>query len=103
MLTVLVVFLLEMKLNSFGDISLSAEIKSNKMSFNLKSQGDSVKYESELSIGTHKSVLSGSFGKFVVLIKVSELKSKVKEENQVLDILKVNHLVFLIIRLMISI
>lgn len=75
----------DIKFSTVGDITLNADVKSNKMVFSVKSQGDFVNYESEISMGIHRSVLNGSFGKFIVLIKVSELKSIVEEEKSKID------------------
>ena len=75
----------EIKLNTIGGISLSAEMKNNKLKFNLKSQNDSVNYESQVSMGFQEYVLNGSFGKFIVLINISELKSKIEEKMSNID------------------
>lgn len=73
------------KFNTIGEILFSAEMENNKMKLILKSENDSVNYESQISMGFQKTVLNGSFGKFIVLINISELKSKIEEEKSNID------------------
>ncbi|SHH58459.1 hypothetical protein [Thermosipho atlanticus] len=68
------------KINIQGEISITIETASSKLKFNFQKGIDSAKYEVPFSNGVYKNILNGSFGKFVVLIKIGELKSKIEEK-----------------------
>ncbi|MBO8160442.1 MAG: hypothetical protein H0Z24_02300 [Thermosipho sp. (in: Bacteria)] len=71
----------EVKLKVNGDISLVAESNFGKLKFSFKTYRETVSYEIPFSKGSYKNILYGSFGRFVVLINIDEIKSVSQERK----------------------